>query len=207
MDSLSHTETRRRINWNNSYRTFLCCLFRFFCRDRYAFSGVFRSLFGLNFTNKELYTRLSTQWWDMRRKGDPIWHQVHVEIPFPPPEGPWSQIVSTIKETANAIGVYLVEKDTDDIDVSKFHLNTRQVRGLAPPQTFPLQTPVGTSTSNRTVFVDADTLSTQAPDTQSSLPSPFTVSSEPEGLCEAGGKVCLWCCYEGAASIRYTPEA
>jgi len=143
----------------------------------------------------------------MRRKGDPIWHQVHVEIPFPPPEGPWSQIVSTIKETANAIGVYLVEKDTDDIDVSRFHLNTRQVRGLAPPQTLPLQTPVGTSTSNRTVFVDADTLSTQAPDTQSSLPSPFTVSSEPEGLCEAGGKVCLWCCYEGAASIRYTPEA
>lgn len=207
MDSLSLTENRRQINWNNAYRTFLCCLVRFFRRDRNAFSEVFRSLFGLNFTNKELYTRLSTQWWDMRRKGDPIWHQVHVQVPFPPPEGFWLQMVSTIKETAIASGVSLVEKNIDDIDVSGFLLNPRQVRRPAPLQILPLQTPVDTPTSIRTAFVDVDTPSTQAPGTQSSLSSPSSVSSQPEGLCEAGGKICFWCCHEGAVSTRDTPEA
>lgn len=207
MDSLSLTETRRQINWNNAYRTFLCCLFRFFRRDRDAFSEVFRSLFGLSFTNKELYARLSTQWRDMRRKGDPIWHQVHVEVPFPPPEGPWLQMVSTIKETATASGVSLVEKNIDDIDVSGFYLNTRQVRRPASLQIFPLQMLVDTSTSNWTVSVDVDTPSTQAPGMQSSLSSPSSVSSQPEGLCEAGGKICFWCCHERAVSTGNTPEA
>ena len=203
MDSLSLTENRRQINWNNAYRTFLCCLVRFFRSDRNAFSEVFRSLFGLSFTNKELYTRLSTQWRDMRRKGDPIWHQVHVQVPCPPPEGPWLQMVSKIKETANAIGVSLVQKNIDDIDVSGFHL----ARQLAPIQILPLQTAVDAPTSNPTAFVDVETPGSHVPGTQSSLSSLSSASSQPEGLCEAGGKICFWCCHEGAVSTRDTLEA
>lgn len=190
LNSLNFQDKGPQVPWTRSKQTLVCCLYRFFHRDNDAFKKVFTSIFknDLSHFNGDVpFNRLSSQWADLRRKGDPIWYEVIIETPFPP-EGPWLAVVARTKEQATAIGVSLVEKDEDDIDTTGFRLDpSRRSRDrptpLNPPQA------VVTPASVRTVEM------------RSSLPpQPATVArptgSEP--LCTAGGKVCYWCCQEAA---------
>lgn len=187
MDSLNYQSKKPRVVWNPSKQALVCCLFRFFHRDGNAFRKIFTSIFkhDLNHFDGDVpFATLSTQWHHLKRFGDPIWHEVNIEVPFPPPEGPWLALIVQIKEKAAAMGVPLVEKEEDDVDTTNFSLDpSRRSRNRPTPS----QTPVVTPASIRTV------------DTQSSLPlQPATVTrpTESEPLCTAGGKICYWCCQE-----------
>lgn len=189
MNSLNFQDKEPHVPWTRSKRTLVCCLFRFFYRDEGAFRKVFTSIFQnelSHFNGDVPFNRLWSQWGDLKRKGDPIWHEIIIETPFPP-EGPWLTVVARIKEQAKAIGVSLVEKDEDDIDTTGFRLDpSRRSRDRPTPSQNPPQAVV-TPASVRTV------------ETQSSLPpQPATVArpTGPEPLCTAGGKVCYWCCQE-----------
>lgn len=189
MNSLNFQEKGPQVPWTRSKQTLLCCLYRFFHRDNDAFKKVFTSIFknDLSHFNEDVpFSRLSTQWADLKRKGDPIWYEVIIETPFPP-EGPWLAVVARIKGQAEAIGVSLVEKDEEDIDTTGFRLDpSRRSRDRPTPSQNPPQAVVTPA-------------SVQTAETQSSLPPhPATVSHStgPEPLCTAGGKVCYWCCQE-----------
>lgn len=199
MDGLDFKKPKSHVQWSTQSQTFLCCLFRFFRKDKDAFRRVFASLFAddlRNFNNHELpFSTLSTQWADMRRHGDPVWYETHVATPFPA-AGLWLTVLECIKDTAARIGVSLVEKEEDDINISSFRLNPRRHRNRADPTTS-LETPVSTSPFS----------SQSLPSSQSSqlVQSPhvfqpqLTAASRTEALCTAGEKVCYWCYHDGTS--------
>ena len=189
MDSLDYQRKKPRVVWNRSKQALVCCLFRFFHRDGNAFQKIFTSIFKHDldqFNGDVPFATLSTQWHHLKRVGDPIWHEINIEVPFPPSEGPWLVAIRQIKEKARAIGVSLIEKEEDDVDTTNFRLDpSRRSQNISTSS----QTLVVTPASARTV------------DTQFSLPlQPATVPrpTRPEPLCTAGGKVCYWCCQEAA---------
>lgn len=202
MDSLDFKKKKAHVQWNRDNQTFLCCLFHYFNRDNDAFRKVFISTYGeslKNFDHELPFTTLSTQWHDLRRHGDPVWSEVHIESPFPA-QGPLLEVVCQIKETANAIGVSLVEKEVDDIDTSKFCLNPLRRQHRDKPT--PLQTPIVTPSSVRTF----DSTLLESSRTMEAVKTLFTPSqpvvirpSAPEPLCTAEGKICFWCFQEATA--------
>ena len=192
IDSLDYQRKEPRVGWNRSKQALVCCLFRFFHRDGNAFQKIFTSIFKHDldqFDGDVPFERLSSQWHDLKRFGDPIWHEVNIEVPFPPLEGPWFIVILQIKEKAREIGISIVEKDEDDTDTMGFRLDPlRRSRDRPTPLQNPPQAVV-TPASVRMVEM------------QSSSPlQPATVArpTGPEPLCTAGGKVCYWCCQEAA---------
>lgn len=130
MLSIDYKQPLSRVRWNLWNRTVLCCMFRFFQKDKEAFRRVFESLFPADlksFDHELPYGTLNTQWCDLRRHGDPVWHRVHICIAFPA-SGPWPSVISCIKERASSLGFSLVEKQVDDIDTSTFRLNPTRRR-------------------------------------------------------------------------------
>lgn len=151
MLSIDYKQPMSRVRWNLWNQTVLCCMFRFFHKDKEVFSRVFESLFSgdLQAFDHELpYGTLNTQWCDLRRHGDPVWQRVHICIAFPA-SGPWLQLLSSIKERAISLGFSLVEKQIDDIDTSIFRLNParRRNRRDLPSDTYD-STPASTQSSS-----------------------------------------------------------
>ncbi|OJJ35591.1 hypothetical protein ASPWEDRAFT_110487 [Aspergillus wentii DTO 134E9] len=139
-EGLDYGKPDQRNRWDNEQRYVLCCLFRFFKRTRIGYRDVFNKIFenhlrGLNITNGLAATTIDTQWHDMRRHGDPIWSEVHVNTPFDK-QGVWSYVIQRIRDTARAHGMELKEKEFDNINTSTFSLKTRRTlssQGLRVP--------------------------------------------------------------------------
>ena len=195
MESLDYHSKGPQVDWasSNSKQTLVCCLYRFFHRDHDAFRKVFTSIFQNELTHFDgdvPFNRLSSQWGDLKRKGDPIWHKVVIEAPFPP-EGPWLAVVARIKDQARAIGVSLVEKEEDDIDTTDFCLD---------PSRRSLDRPAHSQNPPQAIVTPASVLTVE---TQSSTPLQAVTASRlrgPEPLCTAGGKMCYWCFQEAEVS-------
>lgn len=202
MNSLDFKKKKAHVQWNRDNQTFLCCLFRYFHRDNETFRKVFVSTYADNlkyFEHELPFTTLSTQWHALKRHGNPVWSEVHIESPFPA-QGPLLELASQIKEKADAIGVLLVEKEVDDIDTSKFYLNPLRRQHRDKPT--PFQSPIVTPSPAR-IFDSTLLNSSQTVGSFFSLSQPVTRPSAPEPLCTAGGKVCYWCLQEATTvSIR-----
>lgn len=130
MLSIDYKKPSPRVRWSLRNRTVLCCMFRFFRKDKDAFRRIFESLFAddlRNFDHGLPYSTLNTQWAHLQRYGDPVWHRVHVCIAFPA-SGPWLSVLSSIKDRAFSLGLSLVEKQVDNIDTSTFRLNPNRHR-------------------------------------------------------------------------------
>ena len=129
---LDFSTRRAQVSWDDEKRIFLCCLYKFFEKDSSAFEEIFsakykRDLENSGFTDgRTSHRTLHTQWWDMKRHGDPIWGKVHRS---PLNQGDWLPIKEMIIDVAQFLGISLVEKDKDDIDTSKYRSRTpRPVR-------------------------------------------------------------------------------
>lgn len=130
MLSIDFSKPSARVRWSLRNQTVLCCMFRFFREDKDAFRRTFASLFAddlRHFDHELPYATLNTQWSDLRRHGDPVWHRVHICTAFPA-SGPWLLVVSSIKDRAFSLGFSLVEKLVDDTDTSTFRLNPSRRR-------------------------------------------------------------------------------
>ncbi|KAL4990281.1 hypothetical protein BDW68DRAFT_194825 [Aspergillus falconensis] len=102
-----------RVRWSSGMRTFLCCLIKYFNKDPDAFQAVFNSRFkkelsecGFNEGMPVKWSTLNSQWSDMKKKGDPIWGDVH-QSAFDP-KG-WSSYIEEIEATAISINKQLFQ--------------------------------------------------------------------------------------------------
>jgi hypothetical protein len=116
-----------RVPWNDDKRIFLCCLHKFFERDGTAFEEIFSAKYKRDLENSGFaggrtpYSTLNTQWWCMKRDGDPIWGRVHKS---PLNHGDWLPIKDIIIDVAQSLGVTLIEKEFDDIVTSEYRART-----------------------------------------------------------------------------------
>lgn len=113
-----------KFRWDDHRRQVLCCLYRFFSRDEDDFKRVFSEIFRehlveCGFEDGTIpYRVLYTQWMWMRRVEHPIWCQVHLESAFKS-DGKCEDTIQVIKSTANWLGISLVERDHDPVDMSQ----------------------------------------------------------------------------------------
>lgn len=123
---LDPNSRRPQNTWTREERVILCLLYRFYHKDYHAFKEVFNSIFRdeLSQCGLEtglLYRVLNTQWEDMKRHGNPIWHEVHIQSAFNR-HGVYSKRLQKIEITADLLGLTLEPKDHDDIDITTFVL-------------------------------------------------------------------------------------
>ncbi|KAL4998202.1 hypothetical protein BDV10DRAFT_194511 [Aspergillus recurvatus] len=111
-----------RVRWSSEMRTFLCCLIKYFNKDPDAFQAVFNSHFkkelgecGFNERMPVKWSTLNSQWVDMKKKGDPIWGDVH-QSAFDPRA--WLPYIEEIEATAISINT-LIDEKTEDTDVHR----------------------------------------------------------------------------------------
>jgi hypothetical protein len=125
-----------RVPWNDEKRVFLCCLHKFFVEDSTAFEEIFnakykRDLENSGFTDGRTSSkRLDAQWNWMKRAGNPIWGRVHKS---PLTHVDWLPIKDMIIDVAQSLGVSLVEKETDDTDMSGYYARTATLLGTSAP--------------------------------------------------------------------------
>ncbi|PWY91209.1 hypothetical protein BO70DRAFT_283201, partial [Aspergillus heteromorphus CBS 117.55] len=181
---LDYAAAKLRNRWTRDQRVLLCCLYRFFERDSKAFKEIFNHVFkfevkGCGFENGIPSATLNTQWCSMRKDSHQVWKEVHLS-PFDK-EGCWRPIIEKIREKSRFLELGLAEKNSDDINTSKF-------------QTPPASTPQDNSQSVPIYSSPIVPFSKRKP----VLLEPANETS----LCTAGEKACYFCEMERKAETK-----
>lgn len=107
------------MKWDNYRRQVLCCLYRFFTRDKDAFERIFSEIFRAHLQERGFgdtdvdFRRLDTQWAWMKTNNSFIWKYVHQLTEFRK-DREWKEIVDLIRAKANELKMALKERDHDD---------------------------------------------------------------------------------------------
>lgn len=124
-----------RVKWSPEMRTFLCCLIKYFNKDRDAFQAIFNSRFykelsecGFNEKLPVKWSTLDSQWIDMKKKGDLIWGDVH-QSAFDAEA--WLSYIEEIEATAISINKHIDRKAEDTVDSLTFTYQTPKPRPQA----------------------------------------------------------------------------
>ncbi|KAF5860246.1 hypothetical protein ETB97_001780 [Aspergillus alliaceus] len=189
LQAIDPTERIPRNRWSTEQKLFLCCLYKFFRRDRRDFKVIFnhafrRELIQCGFTEGVSTGPLEAMWSMMKRTDDPMWGHVRMS-PFHD-RGPWFSMIERIKECAKALNITLIEKEADDIETSNF-----QPRQESPPAVFE---PADDMDEGPATASNARALDTSA------IRNPVEISRHHYtdlSLCTGGWKRCLWCHKEG----------
>ncbi|KAJ5649471.1 uncharacterized protein N7484_003194 [Penicillium longicatenatum] len=149
------------------------------------------------------YPLLHTQWSGMRTEINPVWFHVHVNTGFRN-DAEWKTRIREIKETANRLGVSLLEKTQDTIDKSSLrgfdYEDDKKLKGYFESELL----------SGRNLISDPTHQAEQSPEPQSNDNQTLTRNSSPEAaigqeiecLVSSNGKICAWCHKEGAACLE-----
>ncbi|RHZ71376.1 hypothetical protein CDV55_104936 [Aspergillus turcosus] len=198
---LDFSTRRAQVSWDDEKRIFLCCLYKFFEKDSSAFEEIFsakykRDLENSGFTDGRTSNRtLHTQWWDMKRHGDPIWGKVHKS---PLNSGDWLPIKEMIIDVAQYLGISLVERDKDDIDTSKYRPRTPRPVRTSAPESAPTSAPALSFSSENSTPLSGTIIDHQnnSPSGRQNLSiNKQSLSVQP--LTQHGGKICWWCLDQG----------
>ncbi|KAJ0423981.1 hypothetical protein BJY00DRAFT_309796 [Aspergillus carlsbadensis] len=189
LTALDLSQRSPRVKWTDDMRKVLCCLLKYYVRDKNAFLNIFYSCFqqeliDSGFTDGKVvgWSRLESQWVDMKKHGDYIWENVHC-LGFD--REPWLPVLDKIEGAATALGLTMTEKEHDTIDSSQFVYNDR-VR----------QSPSQLGQHSREVSSDIEPEEVPVDNTAQ---YEFTEGQRLDTniLCTAGGKACFWCHLEG----------
>ncbi|KAL2848162.1 hypothetical protein BJY01DRAFT_246489 [Aspergillus pseudoustus] len=190
-----------RVCWTGDMRKVLCCLVKYYKRDWNNFLAIFNSLYRqelieCGFTDGKLvgWERLNTQWETLKKKGDPIWGDVHCSG-FD--RDPWLPVLNKIEETAAALGLTMVQKKNNNIDSSQFVFQGR-VRQSSSQLGQESQEEAPSMSETQEVLID-----NTAPAQDESMAEAWLDTLEEQQpvtglLCTAGGKICFWCHLEGS---------
>lgn len=113
---------RPKLRWDQHKREVLCCLHRFFVRDKKQFEEIFSYLFRDHLQNRGIqgfvpFSTLNTQWCFMRNERDPVWCHVHIDTSFET-GAEWKEIIETIKSAADILQLPLREVE-NEIDTTR----------------------------------------------------------------------------------------
>ncbi|KAL4761529.1 uncharacterized protein BDW70DRAFT_168005 [Aspergillus foveolatus] len=179
-----------RVRWSPEMRTFLCCLIKYFNKDRDAFQAIFNSRFkkelsDCGFSEKlpVKWSTLDSQWIDMKKKGNPIWGDVH-QSAFDAEA--WPSYIEEIKATAISINKH-IDRKAEDTNVHR-QLFQKEI----PPHGAAdfLEVP-----NIRRRLFRGETVSGQSPGAatpQQDGAQRFTDQLGERPLCTAGDKLCFW---------------
>jgi hypothetical protein len=124
LTALDISQRPPRVRWTDDMRRVLCCLMKYYVRDRNAFLNIFYSLFQQELIESGFkdgkvvgWSRLESQWVDMKKHGNHIWGDVHCSG-FD--RESWLPVLDKIEGTADALGLTMAEKEHDTIDSSRF---------------------------------------------------------------------------------------
>ncbi|KAL4743115.1 hypothetical protein BDV11DRAFT_202100 [Aspergillus similis] len=188
-----------RVRWSPEMRTFLCCLIKYFNKDRDAFQAIFNSRFkkelsecGFNERMPVRWSTLISQWVDMKKKGDPIWGDVY-QSAFD--SEAWLSYIEEIEATAISINKH-VDGKTEDTNA---HTQLFQKEFSRHGRPEPLEVPNIRRRLFRGETAPAESSGATTP--QQGGAQSFTDQSEDRPLCTAGEKLCFWCYTESLSSV------
>ncbi|KAI9376714.1 hypothetical protein BJX61DRAFT_530713 [Aspergillus egyptiacus] len=195
LEALNPMERSPRIKqWSDDMRITLCCLFKYYLKDRSTFQAVFNAIFerdlieyGFRDGRKVDANRIDTQWYDMRKKGDRLWRKVHLSS-FDTEE--WLPYLARIEETAASLNLMIVRTNTGSIVPSQA-MSWEQPSQL---QSSPSRQPHSQSATDHMPHQEG-------PEVIPQLHIPDREPSVESCLCTAGGKVCFRCHLEGREEV------
>lgn len=130
------TWARPQNKWTTEQRLFLCCMVRYFKRDKQAFAKIFSTSFEAEIRQSGYYAdipwdTLHSQWDTMKRSGDYLWGAVHLS-PFRQGGGygTWQPYIHRIQLIAWRLNIQLIEKSEDDTNTSNYQAQPPKDLGL-----------------------------------------------------------------------------
>lgn len=129
---------RPKLKWDPFKRHLLCCLFRFFERDKKQIQEIFSHIVKDHLNQRGIqglfpFTTLNAQWVWMKSTQHPDWIRVHGDTA----DGYWSEILADIRSTAKTLKLRLREKAShnDPIGTSSADTHcTNTVSGVRGPR-------------------------------------------------------------------------
>ncbi|KAL3446543.1 hypothetical protein BJX65DRAFT_116101 [Aspergillus insuetus] len=197
LSALDLSQRTPRVRWTDDMRRVLCCLIKYYVRDRNAFLNIFYYLFqqelieaGFKDGKVVGWSRLESQWVDMRKHGDHIWGDVHCSG-FD--REPWLPVLNKIEGAADALGLAMAEKEHDTIDSSRFIYQDRVRQSSSRLGQYSQETSSQIESDEVPIDITAQYEFTEGQRLDTSEESQPVTNL----LCTAGGKTCFWCHLEG----------
>ncbi|KAL4815827.1 hypothetical protein BDW67DRAFT_175902 [Aspergillus spinulosporus] len=188
-----------RVRWSPEMRTFLCCLIKYFNKDRDAFQAIFNSHFrkelsecGFSEGMPVKWSTLASQWVDMKKKGDPIWGDVH-QSAFD--SEAWLSYIEEIKATAVSLNKHIDGK-AEDTNVHG-QLFQKEISPREPPDSPEIPNIRRRLFRGETASGESSGATTPQKDGAQS----FMHQLGERPLCTAGDKLCFWCYTENLSNV------